>query len=56
MQKAYEISAGPFFPPDSVDARTYPFPEPPTSTYKYQNRIITEEKSIYLNTKYTINI
>jgi outer membrane receptor for ferrienterochelin and colicins len=54
LQKAYEISPGPFLIPDSVDAGIYPFPEPPSPTHKYQNRIITDDVSGYSSLKYSI--
>ncbi len=55
LQKAYKRSAGPFLPPGSVKADTYPFPEPPVAGRQYRNRIITQEAGIYIHTKYAAN-
>jgi len=52
LQKAYDISSGPFWHPDSVFADSYPFPEPPSSAYRYQNRILTLDKSAHIHLKY----
>ena len=53
-QREYEIASGPFLEPDSVDANSYEFPRPPSTVYKYDNRVITEETGIFLNAKYNL--
>ena len=55
LQKAYERTFGPLVSPDSLNAGTYQFPDPPSPTYKYQNRIITEDKAVYLNFRRSLN-
>ncbi len=54
LQKAYEIYAGPYMYPDSVFADEYYFPHPPDPAYKYDNRVVTEEKGIFVNGKYSL--
>lgn len=55
LQKAYREVYGPSLPPDQVDSGTYPYPKIPNQSREDFNRIQTEDKGVYLQTKYLIN-
>ncbi len=56
LQKAYDIpSSGPIAPALADPNNEALFPEPPTETFDYRNRIIWKDKGIYLQSKYQIN-
>lgn len=54
VQKGYDYVTGPFLPVDSIRIDDYPFPEPPSDDYRYQNRGTMTDKGVYGQAKYVL--
>jgi len=52
LQKAYDVAYGPEVPSSQLDGSSYPYPDPPTTSFVSQNRITTEDYGGYILGKY----
>ena len=56
LQKAYDINTAPGIFPDLVDASDdIRYPDPPPASYRYQNRIIWQDRAVYFQGKYNVD-
>lgn len=53
LQKAYDASYGPSLEPSEITS--YPYPDVPLDIKQQNNRIVTEDKGIYVQARYQMN-